>query len=135
MRSTAIIDTGPLVAAINGDDPHHRWAAAALRGLRGRALTCEAALTEAVHLLANDRAAVGALRVLARRMEVVPLAPARVAAVLAEVEAAAPRLDYADACALLLARDHPGAFVLTTDFRDFSALRVPFASPQGVFHA
>jgi predicted nucleic acid-binding protein len=43
-------------------------------------------------------------------------------------------MDFADACAVVLARSHEQAFVLTTDFRDFSAYRVPFASPEGAFH-
>jgi predicted nucleic acid-binding protein len=43
-------------------------------------------------------------------------------------------MDFADACAVVLARSREGAFVLTTDSRDFSAYRVPFAAPEGVFH-
>jgi hypothetical protein len=38
------------------------------------------------------------------------------------------------ACAVVLARNYERAFVLTTDFREFSAYRVPFASPEGAFH-
>lgn len=45
----------------------------------------------------------------------------------------APEMDYADACAVLLARRHKGAVVLTTDHRDFSIYRVPFVSPKGEF--
>lgn len=45
----------------------------------------------------------------------------------------APQMDYADACAVLLARDSKGAIVVTTDHRDFSMFRVPFISPQGRF--
>jgi predicted nucleic acid-binding protein len=43
-------------------------------------------------------------------------------------------MDYADACAVLLARRHKGAVVLTADHRDFSVYRVPFVSPKGEFH-
>jgi hypothetical protein len=39
-----------------------------------------------------------------------------------------------DIVAVVLARNYERAFVLTTDFRDFSAYRVPFASPEGAFH-
>ncbi len=42
-------------------------------------------------------------------------------------------MDFADACAVVLARNYERAFVLTTDFRDFSAYCVPFASPEGAF--
>ena len=40
----------------------------------------------------------------------------------------------ADACAVVLTRNYERAFVLTTDFQDFSVYRVPFASPEGAFH-
>ena len=55
-------------------------------------------------------------------------------AVFDEIERWAPRIDFADACAVVLARSYERAFVLTTDFRDFSSYRVPFASPEGAFH-
>jgi predicted nucleic acid-binding protein len=55
--------------------------------------------------------------------------------VLALMQRWAPRMDYADACAVILSRRHRGAVVLTTDHRDFSAYRVPFVSPRGEFHA
>jgi hypothetical protein len=42
--------------------------------------------------------------------------------------------DFADACAVVLAHNYERAFVSTTDFRDFSTYRVPFASPEGAFH-
>jgi hypothetical protein len=41
---------------------------------------------------------------------------------------------FADACAVVLVRNSKHAFVLTTDFRDFSTYRVPFAAPEGAFH-
>jgi hypothetical protein len=66
-------------------------------------------------------------------MEVVTPDKQRVLATLAEVERWAPRMDYADACAVLLVRDNPWAFALTTDFNDFSIYRVPFSSPEGEF--
>jgi hypothetical protein len=49
------------------------------------------------------------------------------------MERYAPMMDYADACAVLLARVHAGALVATTDHRDFSTYRVPFISPKGKF--
>jgi predicted nucleic acid-binding protein len=54
--------------------------------------------------------------------------------VIAEMRRWDRRMDYADACAVLLARRHKGAVVLTTDHRDFSVYRVPFVSPRGEFH-
>jgi len=46
----------------------------------------------------------------------------------------APRMDFADACAVVLVSKYERAFVLTNDFRDFSAYRVAFASPEGAFY-
>jgi predicted nucleic acid-binding protein len=105
-----------------------------LRTVRGRFLTCEAAIAEAQHGLENHPSALRALRRLIAHMDVVSFAPDRIEPVFDEIERWAPRMDFADACAVVLARSHEQAFVLTTDFRDFSAYRVPFASPEGAFH-
>ena len=75
-----------------------------------------------------------ALRKLVARMDIVAVATALIQPVFNEVEQWAPRMDFADACAVVLARNYERAFVLTTDFRDFSVYRVPFASPEGAFH-
>lgn len=131
---TVIVDAGPLAAAINRDDPAHAWAHRSLTGVRGRFVTSEAAITEALHILENHPVAVAALHRLVGRMEVVPVAFVSLGEVFAEVEKYAPRMDFADACAVVLARRHPRAFVLTTDFSDFSTYRVPFASPKGAFY-
>jgi predicted nucleic acid-binding protein len=106
-----------------------------LQRVPARFITCESAIAEAQHGLENHPAAVRALRRLVARMDVAALAPDRIAAVFDAIEQWAPRMDFADACAVVLARSYEHAFVLTTDFRDFSAYRVPFASPEGAFHA
>jgi predicted nucleic acid-binding protein len=105
-----------------------------LRTVPARFVTCEAAIAEAQHGLDNHPAAVRALRRLVARMDVVACSAERMAAVFDEIERWAPRMDFADACAVVLARSYQRAFVLTTDFRDFAAYRVPFASPEGAFH-
>jgi hypothetical protein len=46
-----------------------------------------------------------------------------------EIERWAPRMIFADGCAVVLARSYDGAFVLTTDFRDYATCGVPFRSP------
>ena len=68
-------------------------------------------------------------------MDVVAFGQDRLPAVFDEIERGSPRMDFADGCAVVLARSYHQAFVLTTDFRDFSAYGVPFASPEGAFHA
>ena len=75
-----------------------------------------------------------ALRRLVGRMEVVPMTPERLERAFEVVELWSPRMDFADACAVVLAQSYERAFVLTTDFRDFSTYQVPFAAPEGAFH-
>lgn len=130
-----VVDAGPLAAAIDRDDVHQAWAVNAFRSVRGRFLTCEAAITEAQHGLENDAKAVRALRLLVERMEVVAVAPFLLEEVFDEVDTWAPRMDFADACAVVLARSRQSSFVLTTDFRDFATYRVPIASPAGAFYS
>ena len=133
LRRTVIVDAGPLKAAIDRGNVHHAWAVRSFRNVPGRFITCEAAITEAQHGLENDLVAVRALRRLVARMDVISMTE-RLPEVFDEIERWAPRMDYADACAVVLVRSYEHGFVLTTDFRDFSAFRVPFASPEGAFH-
>jgi predicted nucleic acid-binding protein len=133
-RRTVVVDAGPLKAAIDRGDVDHAWAVRALRGVAARFITCEAAIAEAQHGLENRPAAVRALRRLVGRMEVIACTPGLLEPIFDEIEQWAPRMDFADACAVILVRGYQPAFVLTTDFRDFSTYRVPFASPEGAFH-
>lgn len=50
MTST-VIDTGPLVAYVNGRDRWHRWAVEQMSALRPPLVTCEPVLTEACFLI------------------------------------------------------------------------------------
>jgi predicted nucleic acid-binding protein len=134
-QRTVIVDAGPLKAAIDRGDPDHAWAVRALRAVPARFVTCEAAVAEAQHALENHPAAMQALRRLVARMDVVAVGSDRLPSVFDEIERWAPRMDFADGCAVILARSYDPAFVLTTDFRDFSVYAVPFASPEGAFHA
>lgn len=129
-----VVDTGVLVAAINADEPDHAWAKRMLTTLRGGFFTCEACLTEAVHLLENSGPAVSRLSLLAERMTVVSFAASTWRSALEEVVRHAPVMDYADACLVLMAGSRRNAFVLTLDYRDFSTYRVPFACPVGNFY-
>jgi predicted nucleic acid-binding protein len=133
-KRTVIVDAGPLKAAIDRGDADHAWAVRAFRAVPARFITFEAAIAEAQHGLENHPTAMRALRKLTARMDIVAVATALIQPVFDEVEQWAPRMDFADACAVVLARRYERAFVLTTDFRDFSTYRVPFASPEGAFH-
>ncbi len=133
-KRTVVVDAGPLKAAIDRGDADHNWAVRVFSAVPARYITFEAAIAEAQHGLENHPAAMRALRKLLARMDIVAVATALILPVFNEVERSAPRMDFADACAVVLARNYERAFVLTTDFRDFSAYRVPFASPEGAFH-
>lgn len=132
-RRVVLIDTGPLVAAVDAGDLHHRWAKATLPKLTGRLFTCEAVAAEAAHMLDNDPAALDSLHGFLKRMEIVPVLRDELAGVFARLRRFAPRMDLADGCLVALAARDADAVVLTTDTRDFATYRIPFASPEGLF--
>jgi predicted nucleic acid-binding protein len=132
---TLLIDAGPFVAALDRTDEHHAWAKRTLPKLRGRVVTCEACLAEALHLLENAPAAIGAMRRLLEQMEVIPVLTGDLQAVFGLVSDFAPNMDLADGCLVALQRRTPRSIVVTTDHSDFSVYRVPFLSPQGLFSA
>jgi Predicted nucleic acid-binding protein, contains PIN domain len=122
------------VAALNARDPDHAWAANKLRPADARrpVFITTAAIAETTHLLGNETRALG---VLATMLEVMRREDPEPDEVLNLMRRFSPRMDYADACAVILARRHKGAVVLTTDHRDFSIYKVPFISPRGEFRA
>lgn len=126
-----IADSGPLVALINTADPYHVWAVRVVRPLPRPWIVCTAALIESTHILGNNPRALASLRKMLADLMVEDPDPTEA---LAQMETYAPAMDYADACAVLLARTHKGSKVVTTDHRDFSTYRVPFISPKGAFH-
>ena len=99
-------------------------------GSPGPFIVTAAGVAEATHGLDNNPALVAILRDLDDRVQVEDPAPVDVLDEMMKWDA---RMDYADACAVLLARRHRGSAVLTTDHRDFSIYRVPFISPKGSF--
>ena len=129
---TLLIDTGPLVAYLDKADQHHRWAATVLPRLSGRLMTCEACLAEALHLVANSRRAVEALRGLVERMELAPAMGGDIDAVFSGLVDFSPEMDLADGCLVTLSK-RMNALVVTTDERDFAIYRVPYLSPRGLF--
>ena len=121
-----IIDTGPLIALLVGDDHSHAWAVEQSKEAPSYVLTCEAVISEALFLLKRDGheaddlfslVEVGFLRVnfdfhkeyervreLMRRFRDRPMS-------------------YADACLVRMAELHPGAKIWTLD-RDFQFYRM-----------
>ena len=57
MIKRVIIDTGPLVAFLDRDQKHHKWAAEQVKSFEEPLLVCEAVLTETMFLLKKEPAA------------------------------------------------------------------------------
>jgi predicted nucleic acid-binding protein len=119
-----VCDTGPIVAYLNRNDPHHDWAVAVLKQLRPPLLTCEPVLTEAAYVLRDDGVDVDPLfRMLER------------AALLIDFDMSAhwPRMrtlmrrycsmDLADASVVVMSEVHARSQVLTLDAKDFGIYR------------
>jgi uncharacterized protein len=138
MRRDVILDTGPLVALVDGRDQDHAWSVAQWREIEPPLLTCESVISEACFLLAPTRAggapvlemlARGALRVAFRMDEHV-----RTVRTLMRKYSDVP-MSVADACLVRMAEETPRAVVLTLD-RDFRRYRkhgrhvIPLLSPR-----
>lgn len=118
----ALIDTGPLVAFLNRRDRHHAWACTVFGEVRGPYLTTEANLAEACHLLERE-AVKGALQ-LFKLLDSGLIQSEAVSDVLSLVQAKVAlfkdrRVDFADACLLVLAERHGRLPLITTDRADF----------------
>lgn len=121
----AILDTGPLVGAIDRDDQWHLWAAAQFARLRPPALTCEAVLSEACFLLRTVPEARSRIFRLVDLgiLQVLPLMPEESPSVCALLARYGSRMDYADACLLRLSELHRAHTIVTTDVDDFRVYR------------
>ena len=123
MPRNIIADSSALVAFLSLDDQHHGWIAAQAGGLPAPWLTCEAALTEAFHLVGEKGAP--KLKDLLRRNAVLLSFDLRdqLEAVLALMDkyADAP-MSLADACLVRMSETLPDPLVLTTD-ADFKIYR------------
>lgn len=56
MKQQVIVDTGPIVALLDGRDRHHAWAVTQFADVEPPLLTCEAVVSEACFLLDQTRA-------------------------------------------------------------------------------
>jgi uncharacterized protein len=125
LRSSVLVDTGPLVALLNAGDRHHTSVARDLAFLKPPLITCEAVLAEATHLvrhLPGGRAAL--LEMVDEGFLSVGL---QIAAQSTELLALVKRyasmpMSLADACMVRLAELHPRSPVWTFD-SDFSIYR------------
>ncbi len=121
---TTICDTGPLVAFLNRNDPHHNWAVALLKQVARPMLTCEPVLTEAAYFLREDGVTVDPLFQLlereALRLEFDMSAHwPRLRTLMARYK----QMDLADAAVVAMTELHTRCQVLTVDRKDFSVYR------------
>lgn len=137
LRAGVLVDTGPLVALLNGADRHHRWAVAQLAEIEPPLITCEAVLTEASHLVRQlPRGRTALMEMVDETFLTIGLQiAAESAPLLALVKRyASVPMSLADACMVRLAEMNPQGVVWTLD-SDFSVYRknarhvIPLLSP------
>ncbi len=122
-----LLDTGPLVAALNRRDPAHTRCAEALGGFAGTLLTTGAVVTEAMHFLSGQPDGAEALVGLLDDAQV----EIRDCFGPTELHAAArlmkkytdTPMDFADATLVLLAEETGHGEILTLDLRGFRTYR------------
>lgn len=132
-----ICDTGPLVAYLNRNDPHHHWAFATTKDVRTPMLVCEPVLTEVIYFLREDGLPIAPLFQLLER-DAIRLAfdlsvhwP-RIRTLMSRYR----QMDLADASVVVMTELHPASQVLTLDRQDFSVYRrndrqvIDFIAPQ-----
>jgi predicted nucleic acid-binding protein len=136
MAASVLVDAGFLVALLSRRDGNHRWAAAQAARLPPPWKTCEAALSEAFHLLGAR--GLSALSALLRRRAVVCAfqmdQETEKVLTLMRKYADVP-MSFADACLVRVTEALPDPVVLTTDtdfrvYRRHSRQAVPCVLPR-----
>ena len=120
-----LFDTGPLVALVFQDEARHEECAQFLKGFRGRFVSTEAILTEALHLFGNSFA--NQKRCFDFIFQAVQLVPATAlslirCATLMDKYQDIP-MDYADATLITLAEEMQIGEIFTLDRRGFETYR------------
>lgn len=132
-----ICDTGPLLAYLNRNDPHHEWAVGVMKQVRPPMLVCEPVLTEIVYFLREDGLALDPLFELLERGAIqlafdLSTHWPRVRTLMARYR----QMDLADAAVVVMTELHARSQVLTVDRREFSVYRrndrqvIEFISPR-----
>lgn len=122
-----LLDAGPLVAALDANDPAHLVSRDSLATFAGQLHTTDAVVVEAMHFLNRVRGGPESLVefLVQSRTEIRPfveLAHLEHAVQLMRKYADVP-MDFADATLVLLAQETSIADILTLDRRGFSAFR------------
>jgi predicted nucleic acid-binding protein len=119
-----ICDTGPLVAYLNRNDPHHAWSVATMKETSPPMLTSEPVLTETLYFLREDGASVDPLFELLERgalrldFDMSAHWP-RIRTLMARYQ----QMDLADASIVVMSERNARSRVLTVDRTDFSVYR------------
>jgi predicted nucleic acid-binding protein len=131
-----ILDAGPLIAALNGQDQHHLWAVQTLERLGPPFYSCPEAMAEAAALTSQATAIVEMIAageiVLAFDLGGQATAVLRLLKKYADV-----RMDLADACIVRMTELHRDCRVITVDRKDFLVYRrngrdlIPIIGPPG----
>jgi len=130
-----LVDAGPLIGLLDGDDQWHAWSAQTLSLLDEPLATTETAVAEACHRLRNLRPALQALTEMIAEGRVVlwPVLSEHARRV-GELVAKYPRMDVGDATLVVLSELCPGARLITVDadfrrYRRFRNQAIPVVMP------
>jgi uncharacterized protein len=126
MRQTILVDTGPLVAAIDRRDRWHEWAVKELASVEAPLLTCEAVVSEACFLLQRVYGGRNALLgMLTDGLVKVPFQFSQELMVIKDllVRYESVPMSLADACLVRMAEQYPSSTVFTLD-GDFKIYRI-----------
>lgn len=133
-----ICDTGPLVAYLNRNDPHHGWAVSVMKQIRVPLHTCEPVLTEAASFLREDELDVECLfELLDRKVLRLDFDMSAHWPRLRTLMSRFGRMDLADASIVAMSELHERCQVLTIDRKDFTVYRrndrrvIDFIAPPG----
>jgi predicted nucleic acid-binding protein len=116
-----IVDSGPLVALLNGRDSFHGWVTQALKGLPLPLFTCEPVLAEAAYLTGKPAALLA--MVVERSLKVDLDLEDQADAMRRLLARYGERMSLADACVVRMSELARRSRVFTLDRRDFSIYR------------
>jgi uncharacterized protein len=125
VTEAVLVDTGPLVAFLNGRDRYHVWSEEVFSGVEAPVFTCEAVLSEACFLLRHARGGAEAVvKLLERGLLRIPF---RLEPESAPVRRLLGRygnvpMSLADACLVRMSEEMSDSVVLTLD-RGFKVYR------------
>ena len=131
-----IVDSGPIVAALNRRDGHHGWAKAVFASLGEPPVTCEAVLTEVCWHLRDSPDAVARVLEMPSRGDLLLFSVAETegVALAGLIRKYGKRMDLADAGIVRLAEIFPKTKVITTDVEDFRIYRRNRSAPILLIH-